>query len=82
MGAYSSMFSRLKPILTSTGISHLLLCSSSAVVVVVDAAYGKQLSYSYLCSMRLIVVVAVLRFADVSYNKESEYNNSPLSLPL
>lgn len=79
MGAYSRMFSRLKPILTSTGISHLLLCSSSAVVVVVDAAYGKQLSY--LCSMRLIVVVAVLQFADVSCNKESEYNNSPLSLP-
>jgi hypothetical protein len=42
------------------------------MVVVVDAAYGKPLSYSYLCSIGLIVVVAALRLAAVSYNDEGE----------
>ena len=48
------------------------------------AAYGKSLSKSYLCSIGLIVVIAVLRFGIVSYNEESdneesEYNNSSLA---
>jgi len=41
--------------------------------------YVKPPPYPYLCSIGLVVVVAALLFAAVSYNEESEYNNSSLS---
>ena len=42
------------------------------LVVLDDIAYGKPLTYSYPCSIGLIMVIAALRLAAMSHNDKSE----------